>query len=51
MILIIDGDFDGWWFWIIDSWWRCFSFQKAAKDAADDSEVEALAQHVWQQAI
>ena len=28
-----------------------FQLPKAAKDAADDSEVEALAQHVWQQAI
>ena len=28
-----------------------FQLPKAAKDAADDSEVEALAQHVWQQTI
>ena len=50
-VILMVGDFE----YIIDSWWRydqlvIFQLPEAAKDAADDSEVEALAQHVWLQA-
>ena len=27
----MDGDFDGWWFWILDSWWRFFRFRRQPK--------------------
>ena len=27
----MDGDCDGWWFWILDSWWRFFSFRRQPK--------------------